>query len=84
MPWEEKERKDMRKEFCERVLAHEKTKSALCREYGISRPTGDKWLKRYLAGEELRTGAAHRIPWRIDWIPQRRRVSSHTVKSIHR
>jgi len=22
-------------------------KSALCREFGISRPTGDKWLKRY-------------------------------------
>lgn len=37
----------MREEFVNRVLAHEKTKAALCREYGISRPTGDKWLARH-------------------------------------
>jgi len=68
MPWEEKERKDMRKEFCERVLAHEKTKSALCQEYGISRPTGDKWLKRYLAGEKLedRSRAPDTVANRLD------------------
>lgn len=43
----------MRKEFVKRVLAMEKSKSALCREYGISRPTGDKWIERYQAGECL-------------------------------
>lgn len=43
----------MREEFVKRVLSGEKTKSALCREYGISRVTGDKWLKRYMAGEPL-------------------------------
>ncbi len=43
----------MREEFVKRVLSHEKSKSALCREYGISRPTGDKWISRYLAGEKL-------------------------------
>lgn len=43
----------MREEFVKRVLAQEKSKSALCREYGISRPTGDKWIKRYLQGESL-------------------------------
>lgn len=53
MPWEEKRKETMRKEFVERVLSHEKSKSALCREYGISRPTGDKWIKRYLAEESL-------------------------------
>lgn len=36
-----------------RVVAHEKSKSDLCREYGISRPTGDKWIKRYLEGESM-------------------------------
>ena len=41
MPWKEKGLETMRKDFVERVLAHEKSKSALCREYGISRPTGD-------------------------------------------
>lgn len=43
----------MREEFVKRVLAHECTKSALCKEYGISRPTGDKWISRYLSGEGL-------------------------------
>ena len=40
-------------EFVKRVLNHEKSKSALCREYDISRPTGDKWIKRYLNGEPM-------------------------------
>lgn len=53
MPWKERTVSQMRKEFVERVLAQEKSKSALCREYGISRPTGDKWLARYLTGKAL-------------------------------
>ena len=53
MPWKEKGLETMRKEFVERVLAREKSKSALCREYGISRPTGDKWISRYLEGMSL-------------------------------
>ena len=53
MPWKEQRLETMREEFVKRVLAHEKSKSALCREYGISRPTGDKWIARYLAGEKL-------------------------------
>jgi transposase InsO family protein len=53
MPWKEKGLETMRKEFVERVLAQEKSKSALCREYGISRPTGDKWISRYLEGTSL-------------------------------
>lgn len=53
MPWKEQTVSQTRLEFVKRVLANEKTKSALCREYGISRPTGDKWLARYLSGEDL-------------------------------
>ena len=53
MPWEEKTVTMSRKEFVERVLRNEKTKSALCREYGISRVTGDKWIGRYLKGESM-------------------------------
>ena len=53
MPWKEQRLKTMREEFVKRVLKHEKSKSELCREYGISRPTGDKWISRYLAGEAL-------------------------------
>lgn len=53
MPWKEQTVKMCREEFVKRVLSHEKSKSALCREYGISRPTGDKWIERYLVGETL-------------------------------
>ena len=50
MPWKGKTVAQTRREFVERVLNHEMTKSALCREYGISRPTGDKWLRRWKDG----------------------------------
>lgn len=66
MPWEERKVSQVREEFVKRVLAQERSKSALCREYGISRPTGDKWITRYLAGELLedRSRAPLRIPGR--------------------
>ena len=53
MPWKERKVSQVREEFVKRVQAGEASKSALCREYGISRPTGDKWIKRYEAGESL-------------------------------
>lgn len=53
MPWKEQRMETMREEFVKRVLSHEKSKSALCREYGISRPTADKWIARYLSGEKM-------------------------------
>lgn len=53
MPWRYKTMSQTREEFVKRALSKEKSKSALCREYGISRPTGDKWIKRYLNGESL-------------------------------
>lgn len=53
MPWRIETVDKTRLEFVRRMLAQEKNMAALCREYGISRPTGYKWLKRYEAGEEL-------------------------------
>jgi transposase-like protein len=53
MPWEERTVKMSREAFIEEVKAGEKSKSQLCREYGITRKTGDKWLKRYEDGESL-------------------------------
>jgi transposase InsO family protein len=53
VPWKEKTVKMSREEFVKRVLSKDRSKSALCREYGISRPTGDKWIERYLNGEEI-------------------------------
>ena len=53
MPWKDRGINQMREEFVKRVLSDEKSMSALCREYGISRPTGYKWLERYRNGLEL-------------------------------
>ena len=67
MGWKERTVKQMREEFVRRVLAKEKSKAALCREYGISRPTGDKWLRRYQENEPLsdRSRAPKTQPGRI-------------------
>lgn len=53
MPWGRKTVSQMREEFVKDVLLQVKSKSALCREYNISRPTGDNWVKKYLRGEGL-------------------------------
>ena len=68
MPWEDKTVEEARLEFVKRVLAHEKSKSALCREYGISRPTGDKWIARFKSNESLsdRSRRPFHTPNRID------------------
>lgn len=53
MPFEGKTVAMNREEFVKRCLSGEKHKNALCLEYGISRPTGDKWISRFLAGEPV-------------------------------
>jgi transposase InsO family protein len=53
MPWKESSKAMLRQEFVDVVLSKQMTKSQACREFGISRPTGDKWLARSLAGESL-------------------------------
>ena len=68
MPWKERVIETMREEFVKRVLSHEKSKAALCREYGISRPTGDKWIARYLNNESLcnKSRTPHTVANRTD------------------
>ena len=59
MPWKGKTVAQTRNEFVERALNHEKPKAALCREYGISGPTGDEWLKRWREGAAELDGRSH-------------------------
>lgn len=68
MPWKERSIEKMREEFVKRVLNKEKSKSELCREYGISRPTGDLWIKRYSEGESLsdKSRRPHNMPLKTD------------------
>jgi len=46
MPWKSETVMDQRLEFVLRVRSKEEPISKLCREYGISRDTGHRWLKR--------------------------------------
>ena len=47
MPWTETCAVEQRIAFIRDVLRGEISKAELCRRYGISRPTGDKWLGRF-------------------------------------
>ena len=47
MPWKNKGIMSLREEFIAKAQEKTTTTSHLCREYGISRKTAYKWLKRY-------------------------------------
>jgi transposase InsO family protein len=47
MPWKRESVMDQRVEFVIRAQRGEASITNLCREYGVSRPTGYLWLKRY-------------------------------------
>jgi putative transposase len=47
MPWKETCAMDQRLQFIGDWLDGQYTKTDLCEFYGISRPTGDKWIGRY-------------------------------------
>jgi transposase InsO family protein len=47
MPWMERRVKMLREEFIIQSMQDDRNMSAICEEYGISRKTGYKWIKRY-------------------------------------
>lgn len=66
MPWKETCPVDERKAFIKAWKSQKFSKSALCRRFGISRKTGDKWINRVLAEGQAglvdRSRAAHHRP----------------------
>jgi transposase len=71
MPWKSGTVMDQRIEFILRAKAKEKKLSELCREFGISRPTGYLWLKRYeeigsITGLKEKTRRPHTSPLQTD------------------
>ena len=68
MPWKESCKSMLRTEFVQAVLSGQLTKSEACRQYKISRPTGDKWIARAINGESMEDRSrapfktANRIP----------------------
>ena len=49
MPWKEVSIMSAREEFVRLAMQPGANKSQLCRRFGISRPTGDKWIERFEA-----------------------------------
>jgi transposase len=47
MPWKEIRIVDQRLQFLSSYQKEEMSVADLCREYGISRPTGYRWINRY-------------------------------------
>lgn len=50
MPWKTMDVKEQRVRFVVAALRRESSLSSLCREFGISRPTGRLWVERYRNG----------------------------------
>jgi transposase InsO family protein len=50
MPWEQTSAMDQRVRFIADWLSGDYLKTELCLSYGISRPTAEKWIKRYQKG----------------------------------
>jgi transposase InsO family protein len=82
MPWETRTVKMSREAFVEEVKAGEKSKSRLCREYGITRKTGYKWIRRYESGEDL--GDRSRAPFHVaNKTPPENESKVLTVREAH-
>lgn len=68
MPWKASTTMSLRYEFVRLARQPETNMSALCRQYGISRKTGYKWLKRFetsgRAGLEDQSRRPHHSPHR--------------------
>jgi putative transposase len=66
MPWKESKALEERKSFVREWVKGESDFAELCRRYGVSRPTGYTWVKRYRAegeaGLEERSRAPHQCP----------------------
>ena len=64
MPWEKKTVMDQIEEFVLAVETGNRTVSELCREFGISRKTGYKWINRSALGQQLcdQSRCPHRQP----------------------
>lgn len=62
MAWQTMDVREQRVRFVVAALRRERTLSSLCREFGISRPTGRLWLERYRAGGVEAIGERSRRP----------------------
>jgi transposase-like protein len=66
MPWKEHRKMSLKMEFVEKASRPGARMAELCRQYGIARETGYKWLNRFkresYAGLEEKSRAPHSSP----------------------
>ena len=67
MPWKTMDVQEQRVRFVVAANRRGKTLAELCREFGISRPVGYEWLKRYRQGGVAAIAECSRRP--LDWTP---------------
>jgi putative transposase len=86
MPWNETDAMDQRGKFVVAYLSGQFEMLKLCRLYGISRPTGYKWIKRHrehgITGLKERSHAPLHCPHRMQqevahWLLAERRAHPH-------
>jgi transposase InsO family protein len=65
MPWKEMGRMELRQIFRERVATGQTSMTEACREFGISRQCGYKWLRRFAAQGESGLADRSRRPLRF-------------------
>ena len=80
MPWKEKDRMSLRREFVAMAEQAEANISALCRHYSISRKTGYKWLQRAQEQGVERSRRPHHSPSSTALLMQERILS---VRDAH-
>jgi len=93
MPWNEVDVDEQRMQFVIRAASGKEPLAGLCREFGISRPTGYLWRRRYERSQSLaRIGEQSRRPHRspartAEWKQQRvvalREETGWGAKKLH-
>lgn len=68
MPWARTDVSEQRARFVVRAAARQEAMAVLCREFGISRPTGYRWRRRFEQAGSVTAVAEHsRRPRRSPW-----------------
>ena len=75
MPWKTELPMEQREKFVILVQSDRYTKKELCKQFGISRKTGHKWLKRYVEEGKRGLDERSRAP---------KCVANRTEKSVER
>lgn len=81
MPWKDKTVEELRKEFVEAAERCENF-SALCREFGITRATGYKWIDRYEKQEGL-SNRSRRPKTTANKTPKETELQIIQTRSLH-